>query len=114
MSVDPEVELGRLRRQLEEMLARARDNEGVMRRLQQVELKLIQARDMRELSEALCSDYKRSFALDAVTLVLVDPEYELRRMLVDSGVEQQEIAGRIFCLMVVIDFLLNRERILLL
>jgi diguanylate cyclase (GGDEF)-like protein len=96
MRLDPEAEIVRLREQLDRMLAQARDNEGLMRRLQLFELKLIQAGGMRELSDALLSDYRRTFALDAVTLVLVDPEYELRRMFLDCGVEPQSLAGLSF------------------
>ncbi|MBE0620008.1 MAG: sensor domain-containing diguanylate cyclase [Burkholderiales bacterium] len=93
MSVDPEAEIDRLREQLNHMLAQARDNEGVMRRLQLFELKLIQARGLRELINALLFDYKQTFALDAVTLVLADPEHELRRMLEDAGVEPGSLEG---------------------
>jgi len=93
MSVDTEAEIARLRARLDGLLAQARDNEGLMRRLQLFELKLIQAGGMRELCDALLSDYRRSFALDAVTLVLVDSEYELRRMFLDAGVEPQGVAG---------------------
>jgi diguanylate cyclase (GGDEF)-like protein len=94
--IDAEADIGRLRAQLSGLLARARDNERLMRRLQLFELKLIQAQGMRELADALFSDYRRAFALDAVTLVLVDPEYELRRMLLDAGIEQQSVAGLSF------------------
>jgi len=96
MIVDPEAGIGQLRQQLSRMLAQARDNERLMRRLQLFELKLIQATGVRELADALFSDYRRAFALDAVTLVLVDPEYELRRMLLDAGIEPESLAGLSF------------------
>lgn len=96
MPVDPEAGIGQLRQQLSRMLAQARDNERLMRRLQLFELKLIQAAGVRELADALFSDYRRAFALDAVTLVLVDPEYELRRMLLDAGIEPESLAGLSF------------------
>ena len=70
MGVDPAPEVARLRAQLNGIVAQARDNEGLMRRLQLFELKLIQAGGMRELTEALLTDYRRTFALDAVTLLL--------------------------------------------
>ena len=96
MPVDPDASIGQLREQLSRMLAQARDNERLMRRLQLFELKLIQAADMRELACALLSDYRRAFALDAVTLVLVDPGYEQRRMLLDAGIEPESLAGLSF------------------
>jgi diguanylate cyclase (GGDEF)-like protein len=96
MPADVEADIGQLRAQLSGMLAQARDNERLMRRFQLFELKLIQAQGMRELADALFSDYRRAFALDTVTLVLVDPEYELRRMLLDAGIEPQGMAGLSF------------------
>ncbi len=96
MPVDPDANSGQLREQLRRMLAQARDNERLMRRLQLFELKLIQAGDMRELAYALLSDYRRGFALDAVTLVLVDSGYEQRRMLLDAGIEPDSLAGLSF------------------
>ena len=96
MPVDAESDIGQLRAQLSGLLAHARNNERLMRRLQLFELKLIQAQGMRELADALFSDYRRAFALDAVTLVLVDPEYELRRMLLDAGIEPQSVDGLSF------------------
>lgn len=96
MPVDAEADIAQLRAQLSGMLAQARDNERLMRRLQLFELKLIQAQGMRELADALFSDYRHAFALDAVTLVLVDPEYELRRMLLVAGIEPESLAGLSF------------------
>lgn len=96
MIVDVEADIGQLREQLRRMIAQARDNERLMRRLQLFELKLIQAAGVRELADALFSDYRRAFSLDAVTLVLVDPEYELRRMLLDAGIEPEALPGLSF------------------
>jgi len=96
MPADAEADIGQLRAQLSGMLAQARDNERLMRRFQLFELKLIQAQGMRQLADALFSDYRRAFALDAVTLVLVDPEYELRRMLLDAGIEPESLANLSF------------------
>ena len=96
MSVDPGNDVEHLREQLRRLLAQARDNEDLMRRLQAFELKLIQAAGLRELIEVLLSDFKRAFALDLVTLVLVDPEDELRHMLVDAGTDPESVPGLSF------------------
>jgi len=96
MRVDPEADSGQLREQLRRLLAQARDNEVLMQRLHSFELKLIQAAGLRELIEVLLSEYKDSFALDAVTLVLVDPEDELRHMLLAAGIEPESVAGLSF------------------
>ena len=96
MSVDPGSDTDQLREQLNRMLEQARDNEALMRRLQAFELRLIQATDLRELSEALLSDFRDAFVLDQVTLVLVDPEDELRHMLTDAGVDPEAVPGLSF------------------
>jgi diguanylate cyclase (GGDEF)-like protein len=96
MSVDAEADAEQLREQLRNLLAQARDNENLMRRLQAFELKLIQAAGLRELIEALIVDFKRAFALDLVTLVLVDPEDELRHMLLDAGSDPESVPGLSF------------------
>ena len=96
MSAESEADAGQLRAQLRVLLAQARDNENLMRRLQSFELKLIQAAGLRELIEALLSDFKRAFALDLVTLVLVDPEDELRHMLLDAGTDPESVPGLSF------------------
>jgi two-component system, cell cycle response regulator len=96
MRADAEADIGRLRAQLSGLLAQARDNERLMRRFQRFELKLIQAAGVRELADALFSEYRSAFSLDAVTLVLVDPGYELRRMLLDAGIDQGGLAGLSF------------------
>ncbi len=96
MSADPEKEIEHLREQLRCLVERARDNEELMRRLQSFELKLIQAAGLRELIDALLSEFKRAFALDLITLVLVDPQDELRHMLLDAGTDPEGVAGLSF------------------
>jgi two-component system cell cycle response regulator len=93
---EPEGDAEQLREQLMNLLVRARDNEDLMRRLQSFELKLIQAAGLRELIEALLFDFKQAFALDLVTLVLVDPEDELRHMLLDAGTDPESVPGLSF------------------
>ena len=63
------------------MLEEARLNEKKFRRLDQLERRLISTRSLSELIQILLQEYKCAFDLDAVTLVLVDPEYEIARFL---------------------------------
>ncbi len=93
MSVEPESHAGQLREQLDRLLRQARDNERLMRRLQLFELKLIEAGNLPELAQALLTDYRQAFALDSVTLVLVDSGYEHRRTLADAGIAPEGFAG---------------------
>jgi diguanylate cyclase (GGDEF)-like protein len=77
-----------LRNQLQNLLAEARLNEQKMLRFDQLERCLIKTRSLGDLIEILLSNYKNIFDHDAVTLVLIDPEYEISRILgVDSRAE---------------------------
>jgi two-component system cell cycle response regulator len=75
-----------LRRQLEELLAQARLNEEIMRRHQQIDLAFIGASGFRELVECAFDAFTESSELDVVTLALLDPDYAMRRMLLDLDV----------------------------
>ena len=81
MDNDPQVENQYLRRQLQSLLAEARQNEEKMRRFDRLERRLIGTRSLAELVNTLLHDYKAVFDLDAVTLALADPEYEAARIL---------------------------------
>lgn len=81
MDSDPQIENQYLRRQLQSLLAEARQNEEKMRRFDRLERRLIGTRSLAELIRTLLQDYKAVFDLDAVTLALADPEYETARIL---------------------------------
>lgn len=63
------------------MLEEARLNEKKLRRLDQIERRLISTRSLSELIQILLQEYKSAYDLDAVTLVLADPEYEIAHFL---------------------------------
>jgi diguanylate cyclase (GGDEF)-like protein len=73
-----------LRQQLEALLREARQNESKMRRFDQLQHQLIGADSLLELIRLLLSEYKQAFGIEFVTLALVDPEYEVSRIL-ESG-----------------------------
>jgi two-component system, cell cycle response regulator len=81
MDSDPQIENQYLRRQLQSLLAEARQNEEKMRRFDRLERRLIGTSSLAELIHLLLQEYKSAFDLDAVTLALVDPEYEIARIL---------------------------------
>ncbi len=80
MSDDPQA-ARRLQRQLTAFLAQARQNEQKLHRFQQQEMAFITADGLGDLLDVLFDDYPRRFDLDAVSLRLADPEYEIRRIL---------------------------------
>ncbi|MBN4078507.1 sensor domain-containing diguanylate cyclase [Gammaproteobacteria bacterium AH-315-C21] len=72
---------GQLRARLDELLAEARKNEHKMRRFQALELTLFGLHSLHELLRALLYPDRSQFDWDIITIVLVDAEYELRRVL---------------------------------
>jgi diguanylate cyclase (GGDEF)-like protein len=86
-----------LRQQLETLIAQARLNEQVMRRFQDAELRMLSVSGFKELLQYVLQEMKETFDLDVVTLALIDPEYEVRRMLIDLGIPATEFPG-LMCL----------------
>ncbi|MFA7238941.1 MAG: sensor domain-containing diguanylate cyclase [Sulfuricellaceae bacterium] len=79
-----------LRRQLQLMLSEARENEDKLRRFDQLERRIIATHSLAGLMHTLLQDYKTVFDLDAVTLMLADPECEAARIL---GIMEEINAG---------------------
>ena len=71
----------RLRDQLQSLIDEARLNEKKWRRLDQLEKQLIATHTLPELIHVILEDYKTVCETDIVTLVLCDPEDEIRRIL---------------------------------
>ncbi len=82
-----------LRHQLQTLLDEARLNEKKLRRLDQLERRLIAARTLPELIQVILQDYKYACDTDAVTLVLADPEYEITRILEGENRGSAEAPG---------------------
>jgi two-component system cell cycle response regulator len=66
-------------------MGEARLNQDKLRRFDQLERKVIGAPSLAALVQTLLVDYPALFELDAVTLTLVDPEYEAARVLGEGG-----------------------------
>ena len=79
-----EAENSSLRLRLETLLHEARQNEDKMRRFDQLERLLIGAGSLIELVRLLLAEYKIAFAIEFVTLALLDREHEAKRIL-DGG-----------------------------
>lgn len=76
-----------LRFKLDGILEQARLNERKLRRFQSLELKLIGTNSMFELIHAIIYPDQVRFKWDVVTLLLLDPEYEIQRTLEEEGVQ---------------------------
>lgn len=93
---DPHQENRLLRRRLEDYVAQAHKNEAKLRRFQSHELRLIGLNSLFELVQEILYPDPSMFNWDIVTLLLLDPEYELRRILEEEGVEVGDHAGLLF------------------
>jgi len=70
-----------LRQQLDDFVHLAKRNERKLKRVQTQELRLISSRSLQELVSNLLMRYRESSRLEWVTLTLIDPEYEIQRLL---------------------------------
>lgn len=85
MSTDLLNENKDLRRRLTAVMANARHNEERLRRFHEQELRLLSAGGLIDLLRHAVVGHRQVFALEAVTMTLIDPEYELQRLLGDLG-----------------------------
>ena len=85
-----------LRQKLDQFVTEARRNEQKLRRFQRLELKLIGLDSLYDLITTLIYPNRTDFQWDSVSLLLIDPEHELRRMLEDEGVRLDEHPSLVF------------------
>ena len=85
-----------LRERLRAILEEARRNEATFERLKQRELELLNAQSLPDLLDALVRRMPLADGLDAATLVLDDPQHELRHLLIADGVSPASFAGVVF------------------
>lgn len=75
-----------LRIRLDDLVDQARDNEKKLRRFQSFELRLISHDSLFALIKDVLYPDGVNFRWDMVTLLLLDPEYEIQRILEDEGI----------------------------
>lgn len=73
-------EVSRLRRQVSKLIDDARHNEQVHNRFQGIELALLSAQDFEAIASYLQGDFREVAAIDAVSLVLLDPQNEIKNV----------------------------------
>ena len=86
----------KLRRQLKAYISHAQQNEQKLLRFQEQELQFISANGLAELINALLYDFRRRFEHDAITLLLIDSEFEIRRILENLGLDDKH-PDLLFC-----------------
>jgi two-component system, cell cycle response regulator len=79
-----------LKKRLKELTAEAANNETIMKRTQARELTLLRADSLAQLLRAMVDGLRESYMLDAVSVVLLDPQHEVRHLLVAGGDRPEE------------------------
>ncbi len=79
-----------LKNRLKELTAEATNNETILKRTQARELTLLRADSLAQLLRAMVDGLRESYSLDAVSVVLLDPQHEIRHLLVAAGDRPEE------------------------
>jgi diguanylate cyclase (GGDEF)-like protein len=82
---EPKARLEDCTRELEELKAEVVRNDAKMHRTQQRELRLLHAEDIQTLIDELTGGLQTSYRLQQVTVVLCDPDHDVRHLLLAAG-----------------------------
>ncbi len=92
---DLSAQLEATKRRLEEITTEVVCNEDKMRRSQRRELGLLQAEDLKALFHELTAGLRASYGLQYVSVVLCDPDHDIRHLLLAAGSPAQDIENLI-------------------
>jgi diguanylate cyclase (GGDEF)-like protein len=94
-SRDPDA-VRELRKRLRAMKEAAAKNEVILRKTQARELDLLKAETVPDLLQLIVRGLRESYTLDAVTLVLLDPQHEVRHLLLGNGQRLEDLPEVLF------------------
>src|SRR6202048_879343 len=83
-------EVEELKRRLKEMTAEAANNETILKKTQARELSLLRADSPAQLLRAMVDGLRESYSLDAISVVLLDPQHDIRHLLIAGGDRPEE------------------------
>lgn len=84
------AQLEATRRQLDELTNEVARNDEKMRRTQRREMRLLQAESLDALLVALSDGLRVSYGVDYVSLVICDPDHDLRHLLLANGTPAED------------------------
>lgn len=87
MQEERNPQVRQLRKQMVNLLAQTRENEEKALSYRAQEGRFLALETLSSIVSAALNEYKQSFDIDAVTLVLDDPDYEIQRTLEDESVD---------------------------
>jgi diguanylate cyclase (GGDEF)-like protein len=85
-------EVRALQAHLTELTDQASRNEALLRKTQERELELLRVGSLAQLLQLLIHGLRTSYQLDAVTLILHDPNHEVRHLLAGDGFLLEELS----------------------
>ncbi len=93
---DLKRELQQARNQLKRLTREAELNSRKLRTSQQREMLLLKSEDMAALFRVMLDDLRASYKLDAVSVVLCDPDHDIRHLLLAGGHAAEDFPGLLF------------------
>ena len=90
---DLAAELANAKQRLAELTDEAERNTNILQRSQQRELEFLNADNLGALFRQMLFGLKESYALDAVSVVLCDPDHDIRHLLIAGGANAEEFPG---------------------
>lgn len=93
---DLEGEIRELRGRIAALVDEAANNERLLKRSQERELELLKAENLAQLFDAICNGLKVSYALESVTLLLLDPQHEIRHLLIADHLSIEDFPQVLF------------------
>jgi diguanylate cyclase (GGDEF)-like protein len=88
-----ELELAGLRRRVARLKEEARKNEDAWKRAQAREMELLEAETLSVLLQRLTTGLRSGYQLEALGLVLADPDRDIRHLLISQGESPDAISG---------------------
>ncbi|MEW4982868.1 MAG: sensor domain-containing diguanylate cyclase [Cycloclasticus sp.] len=85
MEDDLDTQVCMLQSHLDGMIQRAQKNEEMLKRFQDLEVRLLSLNSLRELIEHIHDDAKQVFSLQSMSLVLADESGEIKQFLTEDG-----------------------------
>jgi two-component system, cell cycle response regulator len=96
MSQDLATENRRLRQELAHLLKLAQENQQILQRYQAFDLQFIGASGFQDLIDVMFTRFAKGADLDVVTLSMLDPDYEVRRILAELSIRFADLPNLIF------------------
>jgi diguanylate cyclase (GGDEF)-like protein len=95
-SPDSGGDVRELRARIASLMNEAAANERLLKRSQERELELLKAENLSQLFEGICTGLRTSYGLDEVTLLLLDPDHEIRHLLIAEHLRVEDFPKIIF------------------